>query len=81
MTEVARIIQRHRLGQKNGYNDVHALIKELTRLRRGLRNLKKGIEEHATDTVWCDKAETACDRIEWLLHPERSQSDASAKPK
>jgi hypothetical protein len=32
--EIARIIQRHELGQRNDYNDMHAMIGELNRLRR-----------------------------------------------
>ena len=34
MTEIARIIQRHELGQRNDYNDMHAMVAEMGRLRR-----------------------------------------------
>lgn len=32
-----------------------------------LRELKEGISEHATDTVWYSSIETACDRIDAII--------------
>lgn len=33
MGEIPRIVERHRLGQRNDYNDMHAMVAELERLR------------------------------------------------
>lgn len=73
---VRRIIERHRAGQLNDYNDVHALINEIERLRQEFINLRHGIIVHATDTVWAEPAETAVDFITRVL---RDSGDASTK--
>jgi hypothetical protein len=45
---------------------------ENERLREALADLRKGIEDHATDTVWYSPIETACDRITAILIPPTS---------
>ncbi len=40
---------------------------EIERLRAALADLRSGIEEYATDTVWYSPIETACDRITAIL--------------
>ena len=42
-----------------------------------LLKLKRGIEEHAIDTVWVDTIETACDRIDWMIEQLRGAVETS----
>ena len=47
-------------------------VEEVERLETALADLRSGIEEHATDTVWYSPIETACDRITAILAPPQS---------
>lgn len=47
-------------------------------LREALADLRKGIEEHATDTVWYSPIETACDRITAILGDKSSSETVGA---
>lgn len=42
-------------------------VEENTKLREGLKRLRAGIIEHATDTVWSGACETVVDAITNLL--------------
>jgi hypothetical protein len=53
---------------------VRQLEAERDRLRATLADLRSDIAKHATDTVWCGPAETACDRITAGLGDEWQQS-------
>lgn len=46
-------------------------------LQEALTDLRKGIEEHATDTVWYSPIETACDRITAILGDQSSSETVS----
>jgi hypothetical protein len=48
-------------------NKLQIALAEIERLRSALTELKAGITEHATDTVWFDQHETACERIDNIL--------------
>lgn len=55
------------------HSDLALLWGEVERLREALADLRQGIEEHATDTVWYSPIETACDRITAILEKGTEQ--------
>jgi len=74
MIDIEAIRQSTRLVRKlpdelvsQAQRNVIALLEEIDRLREALADLRKGIEEQATDTVWYSPIETACDRITAIL--------------
>ena len=70
VTEIARIIQRHELGQRNDYNDMHAMIGELNRLRRILIRVNA---LNVSPSHFCKEVD------DLTIEFARSQSDAAGK--